>query len=170
MWKGSSSLGEDGYIFLNVLDSGYCSNKEFRFWASDMYNNWVNDDEQLPTYPFNIGQYVEDYVKLIRERSDWYRHDQLLTMFGCDFAHTNAYQSMLQMENIMKVINSNSTYNVTIQWSSLADYVQSVNALNLTWKLEQPDFFNYISAAHGLFESNPLNTFNPCFSDQIFME
>ena len=155
---GSSSLGEDGYIFFNILDSGYCSNKEFRFWASDLYGNWVNDDSQLPTYPLNIGKYAEDYVALLRERSSWYKHDQLLTMFGCDFAHTNAYQSVVQMEKIMKYINSNSTLNITIKWSTLADYVQSVNALNLTWKLEQTDFFPYIDRPHGVFSGISVHT------------
>ena len=155
MWEGSSSLGEDGYIFFHILDSGYGTPQYVSFWRDGVY---VNDDPQLPTYPVDVVDIATKLVEEARTRSEWYTHNQLLIPFGTDFTHTNSYQDVLQMEKVMKVINSNSTFNMTIKWSTLADYVQSVNALNLTWKLEQPDFFPYVDSPHGVFSGFSVHT------------
>ena len=49
----------------------------------------------------------------------------------------------------MVYINANATYNALVFYSSLYDYTAAVNALNLTWDLEEgTDFYNYQSAAH----------------------
>eukprot|EP01084_Bolivina_argentea_P028334 52679_1 len=145
MWKGSSSLGPDGYIFFHILDSGYGSPKEMSFWNG---NAWINTDPLLPSFEVNQVQIGESLVADARTRTAWYKHNQILIPFGSDFAHQNAYMSMLQMDKLIAYINSNSTYNATITYSSVADYVGAVNALNLTWSLEQPDFFTYVDNAH----------------------
>ena len=150
MWKGSNSLGEDAWIWFHVLDSGYCSPNEIQFWTKPnalgppgAASAVVNDDPLLPSYPPNVIEVAESFLADSRNRMNWYRHNQLLMPYGCDFVHQNAYQSMIQMDKLIKYINGNKTYNTTIIWSTLADYVQTVNKLNLTWQLEQPDFFPY---------------------------
>jgi len=145
IWKGSSTLGEDGYIFFHVLDSGYCSPSEINFWDG---GSWINTDPLLPSYPPNAIELGEKLVADARTRSAWYKHDQVLIPFGCDFAHQNAYQSMLQMDKLIEYVNSNATYNVTMVYSTLADYIDAVNAKNLSWSLEQPDFFTYVDSPH----------------------
>ena len=86
IWKGSSSLGEGGYIFFHVLDSGYCSPSEINFWNG---GSWINDDPLLPSYPTNEVELGEKLVADARTRSAWYKHNQVLIPFGCDFAHQN---------------------------------------------------------------------------------
>ncbi len=60
----------------------------------------------------------------------------------------------------MSYINSNSSYNASMFYSTLSDYTQSINALNLTWDLVTEDFFNYYNKPHawwtGYFTSRPL--------------
>lgn len=38
IWKGSNSLGEDGYIFMHILDFGYCSPESINFWNG---RSWI---------------------------------------------------------------------------------------------------------------------------------
>lgn len=146
MWEGSSSLGEDGYIFFHILDSGYGSPRYIRFWQE----NWINTDAELPTYPVDVADVAIKLVEEATTRSKWYRHNQILIPFGSDFAHQNAEQSMVQMGKLIDYINDNvEKYNATIQWSTLADYIKVVNSLNLTWPLERSDFFTYVDSPHG---------------------
>eukprot|EP01084_Bolivina_argentea_P191962 329635_1 len=150
MWKGSNSLGEDGWIFFHILDSGYCSPSEIQFWGNPPNNPkaYISTDPLLPSYPPNQIQIAETFISDARNRASWFKHNQLLMPYGCDFAHQNAYQSMLSMDKLLNYMNSNKTYNVTMVYSSLTDYIKAVNNLNLTWNLEQPDFFPYRSALH----------------------
>ena len=71
----------------------------------------------------------------------------------------NSYMSFIQMDRLINYINSNSTYNASIFYSTLYDYTKAVNALNLTWNLEETDFFNYCSGPNdwwtGYFVSRP---------------
>ena len=133
-----------------------------RFWSSPAQTVYIPKvsvvDPALPTLPSNVQSLSNQFVAAARERSTYYRHSHLLTPYGCDFTHQNAYESVVSMEKIMEFINLNSTYNVTVKWSTLADYIHSVNALNLSWTLQQPDFFGYVDRPHGVFfgENNKM--------------
>ncbi|ETO32078.1 hypothetical protein RFI_05039, partial [Reticulomyxa filosa] len=136
-------------------ESSYCSPSEIQFYG----NTYIQTDPRLPSYPTNYAQLGESFVSDARNRRSWYRHEHVLIPFGCDFAHQNAYKSIVQMNKLMEYINSNHTYNATVIYSTFADYVRVVNALNLTWNLETNEFFPYDDRAHawwtGYFTSRP---------------
>ena len=165
MWQGSSSLGQSAWIWTHILDSYYCTPDEIYFSGLDgttyaQNEKWINTNAKLPSYPTNFVQMAEQFIADARTRNSWYRHKHILIPFGCDFAHFNAYMSFIQMDKLMAYINANATYNASVFYSSLYDYTAAVNALNLTWQLEEhTDFFNYQSAAHawwtGYFTSRP---------------
>jgi hypothetical protein len=159
VWKGSTTLGEDGYIFVHLLDSGYCTPGEIDFTDPNS-GVYLQADPRLPTLKTNYVQIAESFLEDARNRASWFRHDHLLIPYGCDFAHQNAYYTMYQMEQLMAYINSNSTYNVSVFFSTLADYTKAVNDLNLVWDFEDEDFFDYIDSPHswwtGYFTSRPL--------------
>eukprot|EP01084_Bolivina_argentea_P281182 481054_1 len=165
MWKGSNSLGEESWIWTHIMDSYYCTPNEIYFNGLDgrwyeQNEKWIVTNDKLPSYPTNYIQMAQQFVTDARNRNSWYRHNHILIPFGCDFAHFNAYMSYIQMDKLINYINSNSTYNASIFYSTLYDYTVAINALNLTWDLEQnTDFFVYQSAAHqwwsGYFTSRP---------------
>ncbi|ETO05267.1 hypothetical protein RFI_32129, partial [Reticulomyxa filosa] len=136
-------------------ESSYCSPSEITFYDG----TFIQTDPRLPSYPTNYIELGESFVSDARTKSSWYRHEHVLIPFGCDFAHQNAYQSMIQMDKLMEYINSNHTYNATVIYSTFADYVHAVHALNLTWNLETNDFFTYDDSPHawwtGYFTSRP---------------
>ncbi len=97
MWEGSPSLGEDGYIFVHLLGEGYCTPGEINFPGGGAY---IQNDPSLPTYPTNYVDMAQKFVSDARSRNKWYTHENILIPFGCDFQHTNAYKSMIQMVRI----------------------------------------------------------------------
>ncbi|ETO09219.1 hypothetical protein RFI_28169, partial [Reticulomyxa filosa] len=150
VWKGSSSLGDQGYIwvhlfvnlyihiciriykkkknpfFLKKLKSSQKKKKEDSGYCapneiSFYWSTFIQTDPRLPSYPTNYIQLAESLMEDARTRRNWYRHEHVLMPFGCDFAHQNAYQSMTQMDKLMEYMNSNATYNVTITYSTFAD-------------------------------------------------
>ena len=72
--------------------------------------------------------------------------------FVCNYItfYVLAYESYVQMDKLIKYINGNKTLNATIIYSTLADYIDAVNSLNLTWSLDQPDFFTNVAHPHGM--------------------
>jgi hypothetical protein len=94
---------------------------------------------------------------MARARSVWYRHNQLLIPYGNDFDHQNAIKSFGQMDELMHYINGNSTYNMTLRYGGLADYVSAVNALGVEFPL--------LDQAHPL-ESNGNTDFFPYATGQ----
>jgi len=158
VWKGSTSLGDDGYIWVHILDSGYCTPSEIDFTSPGNGVN-IQTDPRLPTLPTNYVEIAQSFLQDARNRVSWYRHNHILIPYGCDFAHQNAYYSMYQMDSLIEYINSNNTYNATIFYSTLADYTKAVNNLNLVWPVEDIDFFDYIDNPHswwtGYFTSRP---------------
>ena len=95
IWRGSSSLGKDAEMFTHVMDSHYCTPAEMNF-----ERNVINGDDNLPTYPTDVGEVVQSFLKMARARSEWYRHDQVLLPYGCDFSHQNAFKSFRGMDTL----------------------------------------------------------------------
>eukprot|EP01084_Bolivina_argentea_P308711 533899_1 len=163
IWKGSNSLGQQSWIFTHILDSYYCTPNEIDFAGHDgpmfQTNKYIITDNNLPSLSTNYIEMAEAFIADARQRVTWFKHNNILIPFGCDFAHWNAYMSYIQMDKLIEYINSNITYNTSIFYSTLWDYTKTVNALNITWELEDIDFFNYQPAPHdwrvGFFTSRP---------------
>jgi hypothetical protein len=77
---------------------------------------------------------------MVRTRSSWYRHNNLLIPFGDDFAHREAYNSFVNMDKLINYVNSHPSYNVQVQYAHLSDYVKAVNALDMTWSVYEVNF------------------------------
>eukprot|EP00118_Oscarella_pearsei_P004513 m.19488 g.19488 ORF g.19488 m.19488 type:complete len:1215 (+) comp27848_c0_seq1:22-3666(+) len=155
VWRGSKSLGAARDMWIHVMDSHYCSPKECAYDA----NYFVQNDPRLPTYKADIKQEGEAFVVMARERLMWYRHNNLLIPFGCDYAHQNADRSFAQMDELINYVNSNKTLNATVRYGTLNDYTEAVHALNLTWDVYEGDFFPYTTSAQqywtGYYTSRP---------------
>ena len=82
-------------------------------------------------------------VKHAHALVDWARaslpvyQGPFLAAWGCDFQFTNASMWFDQMDLIVQEISSNpDAYNATVQYSTVANYFDSLHALNLTFPLK----------------------------------
>ncbi|PRP89017.1 hypothetical protein PROFUN_02295 [Planoprotostelium fungivorum] len=127
IWRGSDSYGKTTEMFAHVMDSHYSTPNEMNFDG-----NW------------DVAQVADATVKMAKERNSWYRHRYLLIPFGDDFTHTNAPADYDNMDRLMDYINARPDYGVTLKYAVLSDYINAVNALNLTWSvMDHADFFPY---------------------------
>jgi hypothetical protein len=117
IWQGSTSLGQQTRIWAHVLDSHYCTPDEMGYDDS----LFINVDPRLPTYGVNAAQQAQALVQEARRRNSWYKHNNILLPYGCDFSHQNAVKSFSQMDKMIDYINANrDTYNATIQYAHFA--------------------------------------------------
>eukprot|EP01102_Stenamoeba_stenopodia_P015593 TRINITY_DN5339_c0_g2_i1.p1 TRINITY_DN5339_c0_g2~~TRINITY_DN5339_c0_g2_i1.p1 ORF type:complete len:739 (+),score=160.21 TRINITY_DN5339_c0_g2_i1:334-2550(+) len=116
------------------------------------------NDERL--FNYNIDQKAETFAQEMYNRSLVYQTDQIFVTFGCDFRYQNAIMNFLNMEKLMQYINNNSTFNMTLKYSTPSIYLEAVHSTpNLELPLKQDDFFPYSSQNHtywtGYFTSRP---------------
>ena len=60
IWKGSTSLGEDGYIFVHLLSGTYCTPGEIAFNNGDVF---IQTDSSLPTFQTNYIAMAESFME-----------------------------------------------------------------------------------------------------------
>jgi hypothetical protein len=93
----------------------------------------------------------------------------LHTSFGNDYDHQNAFKSFDDMDELAKLVNARvGTYNVSVRYGGVEDYVQAVHALGLEWPVLSAnetlpngnrDFMVYATGEHeywsGYYSSRP---------------
>ncbi|EAL68302.1 hypothetical protein DDB_G0278259 [Dictyostelium discoideum AX4] len=123
-------------IFTHVLDHHYNS-------PYLIYPNASNPNQSLTTgFDFesdptqnppinqsNIYERAAVFVEIMQQRSQLYRHNNLLIPFGNDFRFQNASLEFDNMDKLITYINSNSSWGVTIQYATLNEYFEKVESI-----------------------------------------
>jgi len=123
LWQGSQNLGEASELFTHVLDNWY--------WQPSGYN-W--DEGDPPVTDQNIKSLSDNLVRILKERASYFRTPHILYPFGHDFAFQDAEIMFENMEQLIAYINErNSTYGITVSFSTLADYFDAVNQAAVSW-------------------------------------
>jgi hypothetical protein len=139
LWVGGDTLPANRIeILTHVLRWNYC----------DMLESCnppaCTDPSRAPVLPLAFSSPVltshDLVVKYAHALVDWARaslpvyQGPFLAAWGCDFQFTNATMWFDQMDLIVEEISNNpDVYNATVQYSTLANYFDSLHALNLTF-------------------------------------
>eukprot|EP01113_Clastostelium_recurvatum_P024055 TRINITY_DN286_c0_g1_i2.p1 TRINITY_DN286_c0_g1~~TRINITY_DN286_c0_g1_i2.p1 ORF type:complete len:1018 (-),score=282.92 TRINITY_DN286_c0_g1_i2:16-3069(-) len=144
IWRGSQSLGSASDMFTSVIASSYCPPQGFLFeWGDEP----VMDDPRLENY--NMKARADDFVAQAKQRANWYRTNQVLVPFGCDFMFQNANMMFKNMDKLIAYINANrASYGVRAFYSTPSLYTDAVHRANLTWEVKTDDFFPYADGPH----------------------
>lgn len=158
VWRPSASLGSANDMFVHIMPAGYCTPGELGYDGGLA----INEDASLPTYGTNYIQQAEAFVGMARGRATLFKHSHVLIPFGCDFAHQNAHHDFKQLDQLINYINSNSSLNATVKYSTFAEYIGAVHSEDIAWNVwgpDQGDFFPYIDQPHaywtGYYTSRP---------------
>ena len=82
----------------------------------------------------------------IKTRLEWYRTGNVLIPFGSDFSFQNAVDDFKKMDEIVEYITSHQDrFNLTIRYSTLGEYVDTVLSSGVTFDVRNGDFLPYIS-------------------------
>ena len=79
--------------------------------------------------------------------------------WGCDFSFQNARQEFQNLENIIKFINKNNRFNMTLVMSNPGMYVEALKKEEIEWPVSYADQFPYAQDPQdywtGYFTSRP---------------
>lgn len=113
------------------------------FWYDERFDG---DDpvvvrEELDT--FNAPEKVKLIVDYIQEMAADYIGDHMLMPFGCDFTFANAAMNFENMDKLITYFNAHNTANMTMLYSTPGQYIDALQAQNLTWPTKYDDMFPY---------------------------
>lgn len=148
-------LGYKGVVINRVpndIKQEMKSQKELEFfWLSQVSNKTIFTHvlDSHYTTPYMIGidteEKAQSFVDSCQQRLQWYRTNHLLIPFGGDFAFQNAGSQFKEMDTIIDYINAHqSKFNLTVKYSTLNEYIDSVLNSGATFDTVDGDFFPYI--------------------------
>ncbi|XP_040069731.1 lysosomal alpha-mannosidase-like [Ixodes scapularis] len=128
LWRGDDSLKQD--IFTAVLPHEYSAPVSLDF-----------------TGPFLTKEQLKDFTPLVLNitRSDGFRTNQKIVMFGGDFAFYNATRWYSQMDSLMDIINSEKDSGFYAFYSTPGCFLRS---LNTEWTTSLVNSSNEIEPVH----------------------
>uniref|UniRef100_A0A8C0M4B0 Alpha-mannosidase n=1 Tax=Canis lupus familiaris TaxID=9615 RepID=A0A8C0M4B0_CANLF len=155
VWRGSPTLSAQQEIFTHVLDQyNYCSPRcapgkdpsghswmLARVTPMSLYAAWNEAGGTLTGASGPSGSVSGS------ERATWFRTPHLLWPWGCDKQFFNASLQFSNMDPLLDFINSNSSkLGISVEYATLADYFEAVQAHNASWRVHtHGDFLPYSS-------------------------
>ena len=156
IWRPQTSTGAPAEIFTHVLYAHYSFPSGF-CWDIRCSNDPVMDDPTLENY--NAPLIAQGFAAWVQEMALSYRTEHLFVCMGDDFTYQNAAMVYKNMDKLIGLINGNSTYDMTLLYSTPEEYLEAVHSLNTTWPLKTDDFFPYADWPYaywtGYFTSRP---------------
>eukprot|EP01129_Flabellula_baltica_P000848 TRINITY_DN1078_c0_g1_i1.p1 TRINITY_DN1078_c0_g1~~TRINITY_DN1078_c0_g1_i1.p1 ORF type:complete len:965 (+),score=111.58 TRINITY_DN1078_c0_g1_i1:28-2895(+) len=156
IWRPSPSAGPQNQVFVGAFwDGTYCYPRGFNFEGGD---SPVQDDPAI--FGYNVSLRAQEFVDDIRNRAQYYRTNDILVTFGCDFQYMNADLNFKNMDKLMRYINQNKhLYNINIFYSTPSIYLDAVNSADVSWPVKTDDFLPYADGPHaywtGFYTSRP---------------
>ena len=131
----------------------YCTPKGFDWEHGVTQNLPVGDGPpvvitQQPSWvtSTNVKERAEEYAAVAKHRAAWFKTNNVLIPFGCDFNFQNAWMKYKNMDKLIDYINDHSyELGIRARYSTLSDYFSAVHNTNQTWTVRTFDFFPYIN-------------------------
>jgi len=140
------------------------STKIFTHITHDHYNPPAGledfiSDKDLYLSEYEISRRAEKLLGSIKDINSKYRHNHHLLMYGDDFTHNKADLNYLNIEKLMKYVNS-ANLGMKIVYSTPSRYFESIFKRVEEWpKYKNQDFFPYADGEYaywtGYFTSRP---------------
>lgn len=67
----------------------------------------------------------------------------MLMPFGCDFTFANAAMNFENMDKLISYFNKHNKANMTMLYSTPGQYIDALNAQDITWPTKYDDMFPY---------------------------
>ena len=125
MWQSPFSGKE---IFTHVLDTHYST-------------------PELPAF-LDLEVKAAMFVAVCKEKLGWYMTENVLIPFGNDFAFQNATKDFEPMDEIVDFINNKSSvYGLTVRYSTLSEYMDTVLSAGVKFPSRGGDFLPYVACS-----------------------
>eukprot|EP01116_Phalansterium_solitarium_P019430 TRINITY_DN5407_c0_g1_i1.p1 TRINITY_DN5407_c0_g1~~TRINITY_DN5407_c0_g1_i1.p1 ORF type:complete len:801 (-),score=286.01 TRINITY_DN5407_c0_g1_i1:107-2509(-) len=130
IWQGSKNLKkEESEIFTHTLQHNYGDLLGIGF----DFDSTANPANNPPITNTNIGNRSQLLASTLTNMSSYYR-GPLMAVWGSDFRFKNASYNFGNMTLLINYINANpSLFGLHIQYATLADYFDTLHAMDLKW-------------------------------------
>mmetsp|Transcript_3463 Transcript_3463/g.5887 ORF Transcript_3463/g.5887 Transcript_3463/m.5887 type:complete len:270 (+) Transcript_3463:445-1254(+) len=142
LWRPfSKHFGDSKQIFTATMRDHYC-------WLDGFFydERWDGSDPFVADESsdvYNAEEKMQQMLNYLGEMEEDYRGNHMLLPFGCDFSFANARLNFEQMDLIIDYVNANNDQNVHLFYSTPSQYIDALNAQNLTWPVRYDDMFPY---------------------------
>lgn len=124
VWHPTQYSGNDNYIFTHMTYYHYSPPPGFCF-DSLCRDTPIKDDPTLEDY--NFDERSTNLTNYFKSMASHYRSANLFHTLGDDFHFSNARMWYLNFDKLIKKINSNSSYGVTLKYGTPSDYISAIN-------------------------------------------
>lgn len=152
VWRASSSLPDaQTEIFAHIFESYYCMPlPDFAFELGP-------EKGAPPCSASNAEQLARKLVEKTLNRAEWFRTNNVLIPWGCDYQYQNAVVNYESTDCVIDAINKNAeAWGVTAEYCTATEYLKAIQQANvaLPVKDDGQTFFPYNSWS-GYFTSRP---------------
>tara|TARA_R110002050_G_scaffold116839_2_gene233339 strand:- start:1330 stop:3462 length:2133 start_codon:yes stop_codon:yes gene_type:complete len=120
------------------------------------------EDGNPPITDKNGLKRAAQFVSIARVRAKEYRTSKILVPIGNDFRYQNATKQFENYDKLIKIINENQhLFNVTVHYSTLSQYFESLSELSTSWPVKNSlgDYYPYAQVPDawwsGFYSSRP---------------
>jgi lysosomal alpha-mannosidase len=101
---------------------------------------WENDKTMNS---FNGAGEADTLQNAMNTIYQYYATNDMLMYMGMDFNYMNAFQNYENMDRMIEYMNNNMDGKYIFKYSSVGEYVDALNAKNITWTTKTADLFPY---------------------------
>ncbi|CAF1285170.1 unnamed protein product [Adineta steineri] len=148
IWKGSSNLDEQSWLFTGVIPRTYNAPDSFCFDYL-CHDEPMKDDPNLHDY--NVPERVQAFIDAAHNQADSFTTNHIMMTMGSDFQYENADEWYKNLDKLIKYVNAQQTNgsDVNIFYSTPTCYLYALNKANRTWITKTDDFFPIAWNQHG---------------------
>ncbi|CAF5214484.1 unnamed protein product, partial [Rotaria magnacalcarata] len=138
IWKGSSNLGEESWLFTGIIPRTYTPPESFCFDAF-CDDEPIKDDPQLHDY--NVLERVQAFINAAHDQAAGYATNHIMMTMGSDFQYENANQWYKNLDKLIRYVNAQQVNGsgVNIFYSTPTCYLYALNKVNRTWTTKTDD-------------------------------
>ena len=134
------SLGSETEIFTHAMYHHYNSPTGFDFENQNKKNRFISDQSDKD---YNAPEKTKQFEDWINGMKDSYKSDHLLVPMGDDFRFKYEPKYFETSDRFIAFFNENNASNITLMYSTPSQYIDAINAQNLTWPLKYDDMQPY---------------------------
>ena len=157
-WIHKPYRGEETQIFAHAFSGElYRAPPGFNFDEGSTDSEWINDQKSKG---YNAPSRAKSLLNHLRDKASKYQTDDLLVLFGDDFAYSNASRNYDNMDRMIEYMNEHHSDEFVLQYSTPSDYIDKIKEYDIDWPTAEDDLYPYhdfrTSYWTGFYTSRPL--------------
>ncbi|CAF4737494.1 unnamed protein product [Rotaria sp. Silwood1] len=148
VWKASSNLDRQSWLFTGVLPNRYVPPDSFCF-DQRCSNDPIMDDPHFHDY--NVHERVQTFIQAAYDEAQGYATNHIIMTFGGDFHYEIAHEAFKNIDKLIEYVNAEQVNGsiINVFYSTPSCYLYALNKVDRAWTTKTDDFFPYARYSNG---------------------